>query len=78
MVAAEAATERKHVFFRVMRFREEVETKIRTSSSQSLEAFVRFHTPGTCRCTHSIDHSSVVDGDVQRVDHASAVVLHPM
>lgn len=26
---------------------------------------------------HSMDHSSVVDGDVHREDHASAVTLHP-
>ncbi|PSR75125.1 hypothetical protein PHLCEN_2v9310 [Hermanssonia centrifuga] len=79
-MATEATTKREYVLVSVMRLGEEIETEIFSSSGKSVQQSKSCQPSRNNKmsCTHSIDHSSVEDGEVHRADHAMAVILQPM
>lgn len=79
MMSAEATTEGEQLLFRSMRLSQEVQTKISSCSSESGRMWISITSDLTqLGGAYSIDHSSADEGEVQREDHAMAVILHPI
>lgn len=81
MVPTQTAAETKDVLFGRRRFCEKEKAKVSTSGCQPArgsQASVNSPYATTVQVTYSIDQSSVVDGEVAREDHASAVMRVPM